>query len=170
MNQEHRKLVEQLSSTDESERLAAQEAVLAMGEEAIPYLNWVRSRPYYALEALRMLAIIGDGCTGKVKEDLIYGMRAKARTSPLTPPEQSAIAQEALRRWGIENPDEWEPTPRCYICKRPVTEELQVKRCVICDQYVCEEHKLKVDPKRNTWLCPSQHKTPSVHDDPLLRM
>ena len=164
--------IKQLVAETEDERQSAEKSLIAMGTGAVPHLKSARGRPAYPkTEALRVLGVIGDTCSGKTKKTIVETMEYVMKsTSASIPPEEKTIAQEALERWGKEVP---QPKPpkivKCYKCKRPST-EVRVSRCYLpdCSKIVCEDHAAIIEGGMGTWFCCEEHKKQAMQNPSIL--
>lgn len=149
----------QLSSEDEAERQAAQEAIRAMGAKALPHLKWGVGNSHYRLEALKMLGAMDDVWTGKIRDDIIKTFKLKARESPLNPPEMVEAALEILARWGVEYDTPKAKVTRCYKCNKS-SEQVSVRGCFLlsCNKVICEDHAIIVSGGMGQWYCCDAHR------------
>ena len=172
------KLIEQLSSEDETLREQARLELQKMGKDAIPYLNMARGQRnrFSYVEVFRMLIRIGDDMHaesgGTISKGLVETIQFGSKRNVSSIPEEvNDICAQALTRWGMEVPQpKKEDVHRCHKCNR-ASPETTVKICFLpaCRKPVCKDHAFIIEGGfSGTWFCSDEHKQQALKNPSML--
>ena len=148
-----RELYRQLRSDNGTEHAQARDALLAMRDHAVIYLDsGLMFGAIYSttsVAAINMLKVIGT--ESAVKHLVRYAQVPYRSEDP-----NRAVARAVLDELGIHYETSQAEVHQCAVCKRTST-EISGRHCWVCHEFVCEDHLVLTDLNKQAVFCSQEH-------------